>query len=51
VFNGGDELVLHGGLEGAAGFLDGGGALQFDQRLLDVGVDASEYAGEQVAAE
>jgi hypothetical protein len=28
-----------------------GAALQFDHRLLDVGVDPSEHAGEQVAAE
>ena len=28
-----------------------GGALQLDHRLLDVGVDAAEHAGEQVVAE
>jgi hypothetical protein len=42
---------MHGGVERAAGFLDDGGALQLDRRRLDVGLDASEYAREQVASE
>ena len=46
-----DELVLHRVLEGAAGFLHDRRALQLDHRLLDVGVDAAEHAGEQIVAE
>jgi hypothetical protein len=43
--------MLHGSLESAAGFLDDGAALQFDHRSLDVGVDASKDADEQLVVE
>src|SRR5450759_479636 len=46
-----DELVLHGVLEGAAVVFDDGSSLELDHRLLDLGVDAAEHAGEEVVAE
>jgi hypothetical protein len=45
------NLFFHRVLERVAGFLNDRRALQLDHRLLDVGVDASEYAAEQLAAE
>src|SRR6202020_1068387 len=46
-----DESVFHRVLERVSGFLNDRRALQLDHRLLDVGVDACEYADEQLAAE
>ena len=46
-----DELVLHGGLELAAGLLDRRAVLELDERLFDVGVDAAEHARQQIVAE
>jgi len=43
--------VLHGILERISGLLDDRGPLQLDHRFLDIGVDAREYAGEQIVAE
>jgi hypothetical protein len=46
-----NELALHRVLERIAGFLNHCAPLYLDHRLLDVGVDTSEHAGEQVIAE
>jgi hypothetical protein len=46
-----DEPVLHRRLEGAAGLLHDGAALQLDHRLPDVGVDPAKHAGEKVVTE
>src|ERR1700729_397229 len=46
-----DELVLHRVLKRVAGLLNHSAALDFDHRLLNVGVDPSEHAREQVIAE
>jgi uncharacterized protein YbcI len=42
--------MLHRDLKGAAVLAHDGGALELDQRLLDLGVDATENAGQQIAA-
>jgi len=47
----GNEAVLHGVLEGAAGGLDVDVALQLDEGLLDVRVHHAHDAGENVVVE
>jgi len=45
-----DESLVHRVLEHAAVLAHHGAALEFDQGLLDVGVDVAEHIGQQVGA-